>query len=28
METVPLSAGDKEKMFNGNARRLLKISTT
>jgi predicted TIM-barrel fold metal-dependent hydrolase len=26
METVPLSTDDKEKMFNGNARRLLKIS--
>jgi predicted TIM-barrel fold metal-dependent hydrolase len=25
METVPLSAEDKEKMFNGNARRLLRI---
>jgi 2,3-dihydroxybenzoate decarboxylase len=25
METVPLSAEDKEKMFSGNARRLLKI---
>jgi 2,3-dihydroxybenzoate decarboxylase len=25
METVPLSATDKEKMFNGNARQLLKI---
>jgi 2,3-dihydroxybenzoate decarboxylase len=25
METVPLSAEDKEKMFNGNARRLLKL---
>jgi len=25
METVPLSAEDKEKVFNGNARRLLKI---
>jgi predicted TIM-barrel fold metal-dependent hydrolase len=26
METVPLSTEDKEKMFNGNAKRLLKIS--
>jgi predicted TIM-barrel fold metal-dependent hydrolase len=26
METVPLSAEDKEKMFNGNARRLLRLS--
>jgi len=26
METVPLSAEDKEKMLNGNARRLLKIA--
>ncbi len=26
METVPLSTEDKEKMFNGNARRLLKIN--
>jgi predicted TIM-barrel fold metal-dependent hydrolase len=25
MQTLPLSAEDKEKMFNGNARRLLKI---
>jgi predicted TIM-barrel fold metal-dependent hydrolase len=25
METVPLSAEDKEKMFNGNARRLLHL---
>jgi len=25
MDTVPLSAEDKQKMFNGNARRLLKI---
>jgi 2,3-dihydroxybenzoate decarboxylase len=25
METVPLSVDDKEKMFNGNARRLLKL---
>jgi 2,3-dihydroxybenzoate decarboxylase len=25
METVPLSAEDKEKMFNGNARRLLRL---
>jgi 2,3-dihydroxybenzoate decarboxylase len=25
METVPLSAEDKEKMFSANARRLLKI---
>jgi 2,3-dihydroxybenzoate decarboxylase len=25
MQTVPLSAEDKEKMFNGNARRLLKL---
>ena len=25
METVPLSAEDKEKMFNANARRLLRI---
>ena len=25
METVPLSAEDKEKMFNGNARKLLKL---
>ena len=25
METVPLSPTDKEKMFNGNAKRLLKI---
>jgi predicted TIM-barrel fold metal-dependent hydrolase len=25
METLPLSAEDKQKMFNGNARRLLKI---
>ena len=25
METVPLSSEDKEKMFNGNARRLLKM---
>jgi predicted TIM-barrel fold metal-dependent hydrolase len=25
METVPLSAEDREKMFNGNARRLLKM---
>jgi 2,3-dihydroxybenzoate decarboxylase len=25
METVPLSAEDKEKMFNGNARRLLQL---
>ena len=25
METVPLSATDKEKMFNGNARDLLKL---
>jgi 2,3-dihydroxybenzoate decarboxylase len=25
MQTVPLSAVDKEKMFNGNARRLLKM---
>ncbi|HEV7663705.1 MAG TPA: amidohydrolase family protein [Chloroflexota bacterium] len=25
METVPLSAADKEKMFNGNARRLLNL---
>ena len=25
METVPLSAADREKMLNGNARRLLKM---
>jgi hypothetical protein len=25
METVPLSTEDKAKMFNGNARRLLKL---
>ena len=25
METVPLSAEDREKMFNGNARKLLKL---
>jgi predicted TIM-barrel fold metal-dependent hydrolase len=25
MDTVPLSAADKERMFNGNARRLLKL---
>jgi predicted TIM-barrel fold metal-dependent hydrolase len=25
METVPLSEEDKQKMYNGNARRLLKM---
>jgi len=25
METVPVSATDKDKMFNGNARKLLKL---
>ncbi len=25
METLPLSAEDREKMLNGNARRLLKL---